>query len=140
MPSALFAYSKRRGSHVRYPTENVRRPPTSSTTLTVIGLATARDTASLKGLDVDVNPDPSTVTGGKNPGSIISYIRSNAEEQTEALLQFLIMTAQPLSVSSNFSPNSSSLFVVSMSVREHFLIFSTFSPIVPLPTALVEPS
>ena len=37
----------------------------------------------------------------KNPGSIISYIRSNKEEQTEALLQFLIMTTQPLLVSSN---------------------------------------
>ena len=41
---------------------------------------------ALKGLDIDVNPDPSTVTGGKNPGSIISHIISNEEEQTEALL------------------------------------------------------
>ena len=130
MPSALFAYSKRRGSHVRYPTENVRRPPTSSTTLTVIGLATARDTASLKGLDVDVNPDPSTVTGGKNPGSIISYIRSN-EEQNGALLQFLIIRAHPLSASSNFPPIISTLLRCSlfvMSVREYFFSFFTRCP------------
>ena len=56
----------------------------------------------MKGLDVDVNPDASTVTGGQNPGWIISYTRSNEEKETEAALRFLIMTVQLLSVSSNF--------------------------------------
>lgn len=44
----------------------------------------------LKGLDIDVDPDPSTVTGGTNLVSIISCIRSN-EEKTQALLRFVIM-------------------------------------------------
>ena len=45
LPSALYACSQRRGSHARCSTENARLPPTLLTTSTVIGLATARDTA-----------------------------------------------------------------------------------------------